>query len=61
MILDLNANSSFRRMTISDTIERGLKRGKVDEQIAAANLVGVFCAQIGSSDDGDSYTALKSW
>jgi len=49
-----------RRMTISDTIERGLKRGKVDEQIAAANLVGVFCAQIGSSDDGDSYTALKS-
>lgn len=48
-------------MTISDTIERGLKRGKVDEQIAAANLVGVFCAQIGSSDDGDSYTALKSW
>ena len=40
-------------MTISDTIERGLKRGKVDEQIAAANLVGVFCAQIGSSDDGD--------
>lgn len=51
-----------RRMTISDTIERGLKRGKVEEQIAAANLVGVFCAQIGSSDDSDvdSYNALRS-
>ena len=51
-----------RRMTIADTIERGLKRGKVDEQIAAADLVGVFCAQIGSSEEGDveTYNALKS-
>lgn len=50
-----------RRMTVSDTIERGLKRGKVDEQIAAASLVGVFCAQIGSSEgDVETYSALKS-
>jgi len=50
-----------RRMTVSDTIERGLKRGKVDEQIAAASLVGVFCAQIGSSEgDVETYNALKS-
>jgi hypothetical protein len=47
-------------MTITDTIERCLKRGKVDEQIAAANLVGVFCVQIGSSDDEEVLNSLKS-
>jgi hypothetical protein len=49
-----------RRMTIADTIEKCLKRGKVDEQIAAANLVSVFCVQLGSDSNEETYDSLKT-
>ncbi|MFT7816953.1 interferon-related developmental regulator 1 [Arapaima gigas] len=37
-----------RRMTITDSIERCLKKGKGDEQRAAASLACLLCIQLGS-------------
>lgn len=36
-----------RRMTLTDSIERCLKKGKSDEQRSAAVLAAVFCIQLG--------------
>lgn len=36
-----------RRMTLTDSIERSLKKGKSDEQRAAAALASVLCIQLG--------------
>ncbi|XP_036061967.1 interferon-related developmental regulator 1 isoform X1 [Onychomys torridus] len=36
-----------RRMTLTDSIERCLKKGKSDEQRAAASLASVLCVQLG--------------
>nr|KAF6302300.1 interferon related developmental regulator 1 [Pipistrellus kuhlii] len=36
-----------RRMTLTDSIERCLKKGKSDEQRAAAALASVLCVQLG--------------
>ena len=50
-----------RQLTITDTVERCLKRGKFEEQIAAAKLTGVFCAQIGcEAEDDEAYNNLKA-
>ncbi|TNM91254.1 hypothetical protein fugu_019634 [Takifugu bimaculatus] len=39
---------SERRMTITDSIERCLKKGKGEEQRAAASLACLLCIQLGS-------------
>lgn len=40
----------FRRLTISDGIERCLKRGRGAEQAAAAQLAPLMCVQLGVGD-----------
>lgn len=42
-----------RRMTITDIVERALKKGKVVEQIAAARLAVLLCVQLGGSPSGE--------
>ena len=39
-----------RRLTIADGIERSLKRGRGDEQAAAAQLAPLMCVQLGVGD-----------
>lgn len=43
-----------RRMTITDIVEKALKRGKCAEQVAAAKLAVLFCVQLGGSPDAES-------
>ena len=40
-----------RQMTLTDSIERGLKKGKGGEQEVAAKLVVLLCLQLGSVSD----------
>lgn len=40
----------FRRLTIIDSIERSLRKGRGAEQGAAAELAPLLCVQLGSSD-----------
>ncbi|CAL1568884.1 unnamed protein product [Knipowitschia caucasica] len=44
---------SERRMTITDSIERCLKKGKGDEQRAAASLACLLCIQLGSGIESE--------
>jgi hypothetical protein len=39
-----------RRMTITDSIERALKKGGDNEKAAAANLASLLCIQLGVMD-----------
>lgn len=51
----------YRRMTISDSIERALKKGGDNEKAAAANLASLLCIQLGAIDqEEDSYQELLS-
>lgn len=43
----------YRRLTISDAIERSLKKGRIDERAAAAQLAALLCLQLGSTDSVD--------
>jgi len=42
-----------RRMTLTDLVERALKKGKSCEQIAAARLAVLICIQLGGSPSGE--------
>uniref|UniRef100_A0A8C5ARX6 Interferon-related developmental regulator 1 n=1 Tax=Gadus morhua TaxID=8049 RepID=A0A8C5ARX6_GADMO len=44
---------SERRMTITDSIERCLKKGKGEEQSAAASLACLLCIQLGSGIESE--------
>ncbi|CAL8242240.1 unnamed protein product [Merluccius merluccius] len=44
---------SERRMTITDSIERCLKKGKGEEQSAAASLACLLCIQLGSGMESE--------
>lgn len=49
-----------RRMTITDSIERCLKKGKGEEQRAAASLACLLCIQLGSGMESEEvYKSLK--
>uniref|UniRef100_A0AAQ5XET2 Interferon-related developmental regulator 1 n=1 Tax=Amphiprion ocellaris TaxID=80972 RepID=A0AAQ5XET2_AMPOC len=51
---------SERRMTITDSIERCLKKGKGDEQRAAASLACLLCIQLGSGIESEEvFKTLK--
>lgn len=45
--------SYYRRVTISDAIERGLKKGRNEEQGCAAQLAPLLCVQLGASDGSE--------
>ncbi|XP_008947975.1 PREDICTED: interferon-related developmental regulator 1 [Merops nubicus] len=42
-----------RRMTLTDSIERCIKKGKSDEQCAAAGLASLLCVQMGSGIESE--------
>ncbi|XP_062374031.1 interferon-related developmental regulator 1 [Sardina pilchardus] len=51
---------SDQRMTITDSIERSLKKGKGEEQRAAASLACLLCIQLGSGIESEEvFKALK--
>ncbi|XP_028307214.1 interferon-related developmental regulator 1 [Gouania willdenowi] len=51
---------SERRMTITDSIERCLKKGKGEEQRAAASLACLLCIQLGSGIESEEvFKSLK--
>ncbi|XP_031721664.1 interferon-related developmental regulator 1 isoform X2 [Anarhichas minor] len=51
---------SERRMTITDSIERCLKKGKGEEQRAAASLACLLCIQLGSGIESEEvFKTLK--
>ncbi|XP_077565457.1 interferon-related developmental regulator 1 [Stigmatopora nigra] len=52
---------SERRMTITDSIERSLKKGKGEEQRAAASLACLLCIQLGSGIESEEvFKTLKT-
>lgn len=40
----------LRKLTITDAIERSLKKGRGTEQAAAAQLAALLCLQLGSTN-----------
>lgn len=42
-----------RKMTISDCVERGLKKGRSDERCTAARLSTLLCIQLGAFDSAE--------
>ncbi|XP_008316947.1 interferon-related developmental regulator 2 isoform X3 [Cynoglossus semilaevis] len=42
-----------RRLTISDCLERSLKKGSGEEQAAAATLFALLCIQLGGGDEAE--------
>ncbi|KAM6985807.1 interferon-related developmental regulator 1 isoform 2-T2 [Aplochiton taeniatus] len=51
---------SDRRMTITDSVERCLKKGKGEEQRAAASLASLLCIQLGSGIESEEvFKTLK--
>ncbi|XP_011881250.1 PREDICTED: interferon-related developmental regulator 2 [Vollenhovia emeryi] len=42
-----------RKMTIADAVERGLKKGRGDEQSAAARLSTLLCVQLGAFESAE--------
>ncbi|XP_075882259.1 interferon-related developmental regulator 2 isoform X2 [Nelusetta ayraudi] len=42
-----------RRITVSDCLERSLKKGGAEEQAAAATLFVLLCVQLGGGDEAD--------
>ena len=50
-----------RRMTITDSIERCLKKGKGEEQRAVASLACLLCIQLGSDVESEEvFKTLKA-
>lgn len=47
-----------RRMTITDGIERSLKKGRGSEQAAAAQLAPLLCVQLGAGDEAEEVCKL---
>lgn len=45
-----------RKMTITDGVERALKKGRADEQSAAARLSSLLCVQLGAFDSAEMIT-----
>ena len=43
-----------RRMTITDIVEKALKRGKYAEQVAASKLAVLLCVQLGGHPDAEN-------
>lgn len=43
-----------RKMTISDSVERGLKKGRADEQSTAARLSTLLCVQLGVFESAET-------
>ena len=48
-----------RRMTITDIVEKALKRGKCAEQIAASKLAVLLCVQFGGGSSADAENVMK--
>ncbi|CAF88926.1 unnamed protein product, partial [Tetraodon nigroviridis] len=44
---------SERRLTISDCLERSLKRGSAEEQAGAATVFALLCIQLGGGDEAE--------
>lgn len=42
-----------RRLTLTDGIERSLKKGRGSEQAAAAQLAPLLCVQLGAGDEAE--------
>ncbi|KAG9332460.1 hypothetical protein JZ751_014558 [Albula glossodonta] len=42
-----------RRLTLSDCLERSLRKGGGEEQAAAANVCALLCVQLGGGDEGE--------
>lgn len=42
-----------RKMTITDSVERGLKKGRGDEQATAARLSTLLCVQLGAFESAE--------
>lgn len=53
MFFVIECNYYYRRLTICDAIERSLKKGRIDERAAAAQLAALLCLQLGSTDSVD--------
>uniref|UniRef100_A0A4W3ITT3 Interferon-related developmental regulator 1 n=1 Tax=Callorhinchus milii TaxID=7868 RepID=A0A4W3ITT3_CALMI len=50
-----------RRLTLTDSIERCLKKGKSEEQCAAAAVASLLCIQLGSSIESEEvFKSLRS-
>lgn len=49
----LNDFLSERRLTISDCLERSLKKGSGEEQAAAATVFALLCIQLGGGDEAE--------
>ncbi|XP_043563661.1 interferon-related developmental regulator 2-like isoform X1 [Chiloscyllium plagiosum] len=50
-----------RRVTLTDCLERCLKKGKGEEQAIAATVISLLCIQLGSCKEGeDVFKTLKS-
>lgn len=43
-----------RKMTIADSVEKGLKKGRGDEQSSAARLSTLLCVQLGMFDSAET-------
>ena len=43
-----------RKMTISDSIEKGLRKGRGDEQASAARLSTLLCVQLGIYESAEA-------
>ena len=50
--------SLCRRVTITDGIERSLKKGRGSEQAAAAQLAPLLCVQLGAGDEAEEVCKL---
>lgn len=49
-----------RRMTLTDVVEKALKKGKADEVAGATGLAGYLCVQLAGSDSSEEvYATLK--
>lgn len=51
VLINLNFKNCFRRLTITDAVEKCLKKGKGQEQSSAANLSSLICFQLGDLAD----------
>ena len=53
--------SSFRKLTIQDGLERCLKKGKGEEQAQAAYCLVLLCVQMGAGDESEElFKQLRS-
>lgn len=49
----LHEQLRYRRVTILDGIEKGLKKGRAEEQGAAAQLAPLLCVQLGAGEGSE--------